>query len=167
MTQTTNLPTIQTATFRELESLLFLGQSPTAPRAWSDAYSLDELCAIATRDDFAGFPSYAQNAIHSSIDRLAAEESARIEQAIAAEKVRDQHARERAMFGSTATDIDALVKHAAERPYGTEPIDFAISLLSDAQEQIEIGHAERARKTINVAKYILDQISRAPKGGAL
>lgn len=57
--------------------------------------------------------------------------------------------RQRTMFGCLPADLDALVaEHGGPRM-------IAMSMLSDAQEMIERGDHERARQTINRAKYLI------------
>jgi hypothetical protein len=71
-----------------------------------------------------------------------------------------------AMFGTTIEDIEAAVK-AADWRHEADPQrsyngikSLILTILSDAQELIELGSPEqknRARQKINVAKYITDK----------
>jgi hypothetical protein len=72
---------------------------------------------------------------------------------------RTREARELGMFGVTVDNLREFVaRHigpGAEKHFQTRE-RAAFSLLSDAQEEIEMGMGERARKTINRAKWLLD-----------
>lgn len=71
MTSTRSISPLPVAlqTLSELEARLFRDAAPGALRGWSDAFSGDELLAIAARDDFRSFPAYVQSAIYSALDR--------------------------------------------------------------------------------------------------
>lgn len=56
-----------------------------------------------------------------------------------------------AMYGCTLDQLNECVDEAISTPK-----QFALSILSDAQEQMSRGNLERARHIINQAKYILD-----------
>ncbi len=68
-----------------------------------------------------------------------------------------REARERAMFGCLVSDLRSFVA----KYVGPESVHFttreraAVSLLSDAQEEMAMGMPERARQTINRAKWLL------------
>ena len=57
------------------------------------------------------------------------------------------------MFGCLTDEIDAAVKDS----FSQSGLEVAISMLSDAQEQILRDRKEQARQTINRAKYLIDK----------
>ncbi len=59
------------------------------------------------------------------------------------------HEEEMKMFGCTIAD---LVK---AKPDMISDLDHAVSILSDAQECIRMGHEDRTREYINRAKYFI------------
>lgn len=61
-------------------------------------------------------------------------------------------ASETQMFGCTQAEIDRFVSESI-----TTPQMLAISVLSDAQELIELQDDNRARQHINIAKYIIQK----------
>ncbi len=65
---------------------------------------------------------------------------------------------ELAMFGCTELDLREFVAlyigPGAEEHFQTRE-NAAVSLLSDAQEEISLGRGERARQAINRAKWML------------
>lgn len=65
----------------------------------------------------------------------------------------NSEAREVAMFGCTVATLDRHTREALDR--GPRAL-FVMSILSDAQEEIERGRGERARQLINRAKYLID-----------
>ena len=63
------------------------------------------------------------------------------------------------MFGISIKDMmDAIPERT--RASNGEMIDLAMSMLSDAQELMEMGNAHGANKVINRAKFLLSQTSR-------
>lgn len=61
------------------------------------------------------------------------------------------------MFGTTLSAVCNLFPHSnLADPF--EAIRASQSLQSDAQEMIERGDLERARQTLNLSKYILDNV---------
>ncbi len=60
--------------------------------------------------------------------------------------------RETKMFGCPVVDLEAMIESSP-----TPAAMMALSMLSDAQEEIVMGHAETARQTINRAKYIIGE----------
>lgn len=67
------------------------------------------------------------------------------------------HEEEMKMFGATIAD---LVK---SKPEMISDLDYAISILSDAQECISMESGERARQYINRAKYFIRRDKAAKK----
>lgn len=65
--------------------------------------------------------------------------------------------RRQQMFG--VDDMDAFVKQAKESFTYTEDggKDIIMNLLSDAQHELARGFDDRARRTINRAKYLLTE----------
>jgi hypothetical protein len=60
------------------------------------------------------------------------------------------------MFGMTTNDLDAQIKNTLELDhFSGGPAMLAVSVLSDAQELLNLGHMERAQQLINQSKYIL------------
>lgn len=62
--------------------------------------------------------------------------------------------REQRMFGVTVAEVDTEIAKA------DSPKSFAMSVLSDAQEEMALGgaeHIERARQLINCAKYAISK----------
>jgi len=58
------------------------------------------------------------------------------------------------MYGCTKADLDGLIAEADE-PYMGGRSMLAMSILSDAQERIAVGHGDIARQYINRAKYVI------------
>lgn len=58
-------------------------------------------------------------------------------------------------YGLPLEDFEREIEKQAK--YGYDFQFLAISLLSDAQEQLELGHKEDARKNINRAKYLISK----------
>lgn len=56
------------------------------------------------------------------------------------------------MFGCTQAEIDRFISESTATPQM-----LAISVLSDAQELIELHDDNRARQHINIAKYIIQK----------
>ena len=64
--------------------------------------------------------------------------------------------RERAMYGCSIVDFkESLEDSCSFRVSG--PAMCAMSLMSDAQEEIRCGNGEHARQTLNRAKWILSE----------
>lgn len=55
-------------TLAELARPIHAGASPAALRGWSDAYTLEQLHAIANHPNFDTWPSFDQLAILSALD---------------------------------------------------------------------------------------------------
>ncbi len=62
--------------------------------------------------------------------------------------------KEVAMFGVTVAGMREAVEQSLARRYNNTPTDMAISLMSDAQEELDFN-VENARQTLNRAKWIL------------
>jgi hypothetical protein len=66
------------------------------------------------------------------------------------------------MYGMTVADIDLNItnffswEYNDDRPRGM--LMYAMSMLSDSQEQLAQGRAEAARQTINRAKYVIANV---------
>jgi len=58
------------------------------------------------------------------------------------------------MFGMSIEEIDNQVTEFCKMPFRNEK-DLCVSMLSDVQELLNMGHKEEARKKINIVKYIL------------
>lgn len=56
-------------------------------------------------------------------------------------------------FGMSLADLDLWIADAVAK--GTDPQKLAMSMLSDAQELIDMDRKVRATQNINIAKYIL------------
>ena len=69
-----------------------------------------------------------------------------------------QSSRNVSMYGFD--DIDGYIEQVKDYiTYKFEGGNFVVSgLMSDAQEQMSYGNTEGARKTLNIAKYIMFQI---------
>jgi hypothetical protein len=69
-----------------------------------------------------------------------------------------QTTRNKSMYGFD--DIDGYIDQVKESiTYQFEGGNFVVSgLMSDAQEQMSYGNTEGARKTLNIAKFIMFQI---------
>lgn len=65
-------------------------------------------------------------------------------------------ARELSMFGCTSRYLKEIVENNTTH----ELVNISMSMLSDAQHETELGRTEDSRKTINRAKYLLDEIKR-------
>lgn len=66
--------------------------------------------------------------------------------------------RQVAMFGVTSADMQTFVeRNVGPLKLFATPKDAAFSILSDAQEEMAMGMTERARKSINRAKWLIDQ----------
>ena len=63
------------------------------------------------------------------------------------------------MYGCTKDDLDQLIAEADE-PYMGGKSMLAMSILSDAQERIAVGHGDIARQYINRAKYIISRMEK-------
>jgi hypothetical protein len=61
---------------------------------------------------------------------------------------------EQEMYGCSKADLDEMIDDALN-PYMGEHYMLAMSILSDAQERIAIGHGDIARQYINRAKYVI------------
>tara|TARA_R110002126_G_scaffold82531_1_gene202351 strand:+ start:960 stop:1175 length:216 start_codon:yes stop_codon:yes gene_type:complete len=61
------------------------------------------------------------------------------------------------MFGCLLEDLYMDVMEAHADP-NYSVVGFAMSVLSNAQEEIERGLDNKARQSINIAKYIIKQI---------
>ena len=61
------------------------------------------------------------------------------------------------MFGCLLEDLYLDVMEAYADP-NYSVVGFAMSVLSNAQEEIERGLDNKARQSINIAKYIIKQI---------
>ena len=59
--------------------------------------------------------------------------------------------RDRVMFGCQEQDLRDLVA----RDFYSSPAFLAVSILSDAQEVLSFGNAEKARQFINRAKWVI------------
>lgn len=72
-------------------------------------------------------------------------------------------AQQQSMFGGvTSEQIDEGVRQTRMlSPSGA--VMAAMSMLSDAQEEIALGRIEQARQTINRAKYVIATHLRDPK----
>lgn len=68
-----------------------------------------------------------------------------------------QEAQELQMFGMARKAIRKMIDDQGNRPGGLEML--AMGLASDAQEEIERGQTETARKTLNVQKFVIDEIA--------
>jgi hypothetical protein len=74
-----------------------------------------------------------------------------------------QAQKELAMFGTSIADIEGAIRAADWRPEADPKRPWngvktlALGLLSDAQELMEAGKANKARQYINRAKYIIDK----------
>jgi hypothetical protein len=60
---------------------------------------------------------------------------------------------QRRLFGCLSKDIERAVLESLSG----NRLEVAVSMLSNAQEQIERGLTERARQAINRAKYLINQ----------
>lgn len=60
--------------------------------------------------------------------------------------------RDESMFGCSTGELDQMVE---DYEYLNEFNMLAMSILSDAQEEIERGNGETARRYINRAKYVM------------
>jgi hypothetical protein len=67
--------------------------------------------------------------------------------------------RERAMFGCTLADLNAFVAKyvGGDANLFADRKAAALSLLSDAQEEMAMGLTDRARQTINRAKWLINE----------
>lgn len=63
------------------------------------------------------------------------------------------------MYGCTKDDLDQLIAEADEPHMGGKSM-LAMSILSDAQERIAVGHGDIARQYINRAKYIISRMEK-------
>jgi len=63
------------------------------------------------------------------------------------------------MYGCTKDDLDELIAEADEPFMGGRRM-LAMSILSDAQERIAIGHGDIARQYINRAKYVINGMEK-------
>jgi hypothetical protein len=63
------------------------------------------------------------------------------------------------MYGCTKDDLDELIAEADEPFMGGRRL-LAMSILSDAQERIAIGHGDIARQYINRAKYVINGMEK-------
>lgn len=59
-----------------------------------------------------------------------------------------------ALYGVPVSSLDEDVRQARER--GVDPGSLAVSILSDAQEELNGSSSERARQLINRAKYVIE-----------
>ena len=75
------------------------------------------------------------------------------------ESTREQ--RELKIFGTTTEGFEEFIKnHVGEGKTFATLNEAALSILSDSQEEIELGQTERARTAINRAKWLLDRARR-------
>lgn len=66
--------------------------------------------------------------------------------------------RQTAMFGCTKAALQEFVAdQVGEGKTFATRVKAAFSLLSDAQEELEMGLVEQARRTINRAKWLIDE----------
>lgn len=65
-----------------------------------------------------------------------------------------QISREVSMFGCTEADLRQSIESSITFKF-TGPAMVAMSYMSDAQEEMAHGMTERARQTINCAKWII------------
>ena len=63
------------------------------------------------------------------------------------------------MYGCTKDDLDELIADSQDPLMGGLGM-LAMSILSDAQERIAIGHGDIARQYINRAKYIINRMEK-------
>lgn len=69
-------------------------------------------------------------------------------------------------FGCEINDFIESVKKSVTYKYDGETMAYqkiAMSLMSDVQQEIILGMHENARKTLNRAKYLLQQVVYGPK----
>jgi len=64
----------------------------------------------------------------------------------------EKEQRDESMFGCSTEELDQMVE---DYEYLNEFNMLAMSILSDAQEEIERGNGEIARRYINKAKYVM------------
>ena len=86
-------------------------------------------------------------------------------------KSRPRLASGRAMFGTTVEGLEANIERWARSHYaGSRGVTcssyamLAMSILSDAQEEMAMGNVETGRQFINRAKYVLSQKIWQPGG---
>lgn len=75
----------------------------------------------------------------------------------------ERAAREQAMFGCTVADLrsvrmDRLEVDGPSRGRAATDASVALSILSDAQAALELGHADTARQLMNRSKWFLSMI---------
>jgi hypothetical protein len=63
------------------------------------------------------------------------------------------------MYGCTKADLDELIADSQDPLMGGLGM-LAMSILSDAQERIAVGHGDIARQYINRAKYIINRMEK-------
>jgi len=69
-----------------------------------------------------------------------------------------QYDRELDMFNCSLNDLQAFcARYIGEGKLFTTPAQAAVSLMSDAQEEVTLGRQDMARKTLNRAKWLLAQ----------
>ena len=68
--------------------------------------------------------------------------------------------REMQMYGCEAWELDEAIADS-NKPYMGGGTMLVMSILSDAQELIAMGAADRARQNINQAKYVISQMEKA------
>jgi hypothetical protein len=69
------------------------------------------------------------------------------------------------MYGMLASEIDDEMRSANEPLMGGLPM-MVMSILSNVQEEIDIGYHERARQNINICKYILSDVMKQEMNNA-
>ena len=62
--------------------------------------------------------------------------------------------RQISMYGCTEEELRASIENSLDFKF-VGPAMTAMSLMSNAQEEIEYGMKEEARKTLNLAKWII------------
>lgn len=68
--------------------------------------------------------------------------------------ITEQERREIDCFGTTVESLRKAVEESFAFQY-TGFTSAAMSLMSDAQEEIALGHSEKARQLLNCAKWVL------------
>ena len=68
-----------------------------------------------------------------------------------------RHERELAMYGCTAFDLRESIEDSVYFKLPNGVTLWAMSVMSDAQEEMARGMYERARQSINFAKYALNE----------
>lgn len=63
------------------------------------------------------------------------------------------------MFGCLLSDLDVDIQQCKDHPVYSLT-GFAMSVLSDAQEQMAMGLYDKSRQYINIAKYIIRKMEK-------